>query len=1194
MISDSDSPRSVENPPDDSGRVCAMLSEGPCERENKPPANPPFGAEKGGLPRPKILPCASQSANPPRMREEDNRSLPFDLTGPLIQLGSLLRRWVLLKTCGLSDALGESSKHQSTAEVFPLPALPWGMPPGERDWMEAAVRALNWLSVGTLALSEGPATTVQLSLLRELCESFRSLSKLGSAVFADVPIESYWRSKGVNAYGEEIHCALSFKWANIEHSLPRRELAGALDGAGVSTGGIKDFLSNPRQYLKPAAVRTWMKPPRVMVSAEDWPQVVAGLLDRRICDIIPLSQVIHVGGKPVLGGLFGVPKNEVVEGVPVLRLIMDLRPINQLFESITGDLQTLPMLSQLFPLEIHPHEDILVSSEDIKAMFYIVGLGECWRPLLAFGREIPEHLRPAGISEPCVLTSRVLPMGFVNSVSVAQALHRNIVNHAVGALGISREAEVRRDQPLPVCSSIYRVYLDNFDLLERKNREAAALLSGELSAPAVQLRSVYQDLDVPVNEKKSVKAQLVGEMQGGLVDGHEGTVSPKPDKVARYLRGAWCLLQSGRSDLKRIQMVAGGLVYLFSYKRCLMSCLNEVWQFIASFGGQLGVWKPIPEAVHEELFCCLALSPLACMDLRAPYDATVTASDASETGGGLSFSAGLTQFGVDAVSKSVRGLGDAGDDDRQVLVISLYDNIAACRVALDVLGAKVSGYIAVEPDVSARRVVESSFASTLFVQSVEEVSDSTVRGWACQFSRAECIIVSSSLPLSGTSMFNDCHVQSEVSRIRGLSEKYFPWADIFVLVGSLSSLSEHVRASISRGVGILPYELDAVGITPCRRCRLFWFNWKISTEEQVEIEKPLTARAEDYGRINFLLDCPPDPYLTPGWSLAGGAEQKLPTFTAPQPKAQPGFLPTGIEGCTDRDISYWRDDRYKFAPYHYRYQHGLIHPRLGWRMASINEREAMLGFPLDYTLQAWSKSDRKKNHTGWEDCRLSLLGNSMSVQVVAFLLKNLLAPRKLCENMSLQELQRRCQPGASTQLGGFLVRPPWTPQNQKKSAENEANLIRKLGSLMSTRGTDVLLQANTEPLQTYDRLRTSVPAKLWFWRTACGWKWKTGPGETGEHINRLELRAVLTSIKWRVLKQKCRRRRFLHLVDSLVSLHIVNKGRSSSRKLRRIMKRISAWLLLSANSCVLGYVDTGQNPADAPSRRSQKRKWSGK
>ena len=262
----------------------------------------------------------------------------------------------------------------------------------------------------------------------------------------------------------------------------------------------------------------------------------------------------------------------------------------------------------------------------------------------------------------------------------------------------------------------------------------------------------------------------------------------------------------------------------------------------------------------------------------------------------------------------------------------------------------------------------------------------------------------------------------------------------------------------------------------------------------------------DYGRINFLLNCPPEPYLTPGWSLAGGAEQKLPSFAAPQPKVHPGFQPTGIEGCTRRDISYWKDDRYKYAPYQYRYQHGIIHPRLGWRTASVNEREVMLGFPLDYTLQAWSKSDRKRDSVGWEDCRLSLLGNSWSVQVIAFLLKNLLEPRKLCDNVSLQDLQLRCQPGASTQLNGFLVRPPWTHHNQRKPAENEANLIRKLGSLISTRGTDVLLQSNTEPIQTYDRLRTSIPAKLWFWKTACGWRWRTGPGETGEHINRLELR----------------------------------------------------------------------------------------
>ncbi|CAE7224807.1 unnamed protein product [Symbiodinium pilosum] len=592
--------------------------------------------------------------NPPAIREESAQLLSSDVQGLVTQLGPLLRRWILLKSSAAAGVgLLDSSKHHSTAEVFPLPMFNGDLSPDEHAWLE------------------------------------------------------------------EVHSALAFTWANVEHSLPQRELAGALDGVSVASGGIKDFLANPWEYLKPEPARTWMTTPRVMVSAEEWPRVAAGLVERRICDVIPLSQVLHVQGKPVLGGLFGVPKMEEVDGVPVLRLIMDLRPINQLFEAIAGDLHTLPMLSQLFPLEIFPDDNILVSSEDIKVMFYIVGLGESWRPLLAFGKEVPDHMRPAGVSEPCVLSSPVLPMGFINSVSVAQTLHRNIVNFAIDRLKISREAEVRRDQPLPNSALAYRVYLDNFDLLERKNREAACLLSGELSAPAAELRRVYEDFDIPVNEKKSVKTQLVGEMQGGLIDGKKGIVRPKPDKVARYLRGAWYLLQSKRTDLKRIQMVAGGLVYLFSYKRCLMSCLNDVWGFISSFEGRLGVWKPIPDSVREELFCCAALAPPAFMNLRAPYDSTVTASDASESGGGLSFSSGLTPFGNEAAEKSVRGCTSAGTDDDQVLLISLFDGVGTCRVALDVLRAKVAGYVAIETDAAARRVVESAFASTEFVHSLE-------------------------------------------------------------------------------------------------------------------------------------------------------------------------------------------------------------------------------------------------------------------------------------------------------------------------------------------------------------------------------------------------------------------------------------------------------------------------------------------
>ena len=460
-------------------------------------------------------------------------SKPWDLCGSVLGLGPLLHQWLQSNPhfCQELETL-DPSKHRSTAEVFPLPMLPGDASSCQHSWMEAVVRALNWLAIGDFSLAGGYASPTQQSLLETVQCSLEGMSRLFEQEFDTVPIETYCKSKSVNGYGEEVHCALPISWGNIEHSLPSREVSGILKGVEVGCGGIKDFLVDPFRYLKPPSHRMWMKP------ASEWEHVASGLLERRICEVIPLKQVLHVDEKPVLGGLFGVPKGEEIGGIPVLRLIMDLRPINSLYELITGDLPTLPLLSQLFPLEIE--------------------LPEVWRPLLAFGRELPDSLKPPGVSEPCVLTSRVLPMGFMNSVSVAQSLHRSIVNLAVDRFGISRDQEIRKDQPLPSTALAYRVYLDNYDVLERSNAAAAHILSGQEWPLTSELREVYGELDIPINEKKSVKSQFCAEMQGGFVDGQKGLICPKPDKVARYLRGAWYLLQSQRADLKKIQMVAGG------------------------------------------------------------------------------------------------------------------------------------------------------------------------------------------------------------------------------------------------------------------------------------------------------------------------------------------------------------------------------------------------------------------------------------------------------------------------------------------------------------------------------------------------------------------------------------------------------------------------------------------------------------
>ena len=92
-------------------------------------------------------------------------------------------------------------------------------------------------------------------------------------------------------------------------------------------------------------------------------------------------------------------------------------------------------------------------------------------------------------------------MGFINSVSVAQSLHRSIVNRAVDNYGLSREQEIRKDQPLPSNALGYRVYLDNSDTLSRINREARELLEGSQSDLALELRRVYEDLKSPSMRK---------------------------------------------------------------------------------------------------------------------------------------------------------------------------------------------------------------------------------------------------------------------------------------------------------------------------------------------------------------------------------------------------------------------------------------------------------------------------------------------------------------------------------------------------------------------------------------------------------------------------------------------------------------------------------------------------------------------
>ena len=118
------------------------------------------------------------------------------------------------------------------------------------------------------------------------------------------------------------------------------------------------------------------------------------------------------------------------------------------------------------------------------------------------------------------------------------------------------------------------------------------------------------------------------------------------------------------------------------------------------------------------------------------------------------------------------------------------------------------------------------------------------------------------------------------------------------------------------------------------------------------------------------------------------------------------------------------------------------------RVPSVAERELMLGFPLGYTANCVPKGERKLTSTN--DVRLTLLGNSWSVPVVAWLLNQLLRQLGMAPALGPQDIVDLCEPGAAASVQERLIRLPLS--HKKGSFGKEGVLATKLANLISLKG----------------------------------------------------------------------------------------------------------------------------------------------
>eukprot|EP00435_Cladocopium_sp_Y103_P073137 s88_g42.t1 len=172
------------------------------------------------------------------------------------------------------------------------------------------------------------------------------------------------KNRQLDYTGEELATALPLRLEELLPGLPHRGVAGSLSAVAAASGFVQEWVADPWLTIKP--VEMWAdKIPKARINAtkEEWYKVCGELFDRGIIQPIPLSQVFHVQGVPVLNGAFAVEKRGTAGAgqCRVTRLIMNFVPSNTFQRLMQGDLGTLSSSTAWAQIILREHETLLWS-----------------------------------------------------------------------------------------------------------------------------------------------------------------------------------------------------------------------------------------------------------------------------------------------------------------------------------------------------------------------------------------------------------------------------------------------------------------------------------------------------------------------------------------------------------------------------------------------------------------------------------------------------------------------------------------------------------------------------------------------------------------------------------------------------------------------------------------------------------------
>ena len=474
---------------------------------------------------------------------------------------------------------------------------------------------------------------------------------------------------------------------------------------------------------------------------------------------------------------------------------------------------------------------------------------EAWRGSITLCLIVNPQLlgMPAG---PAVMLDLKVPgMGWISAVSITQPAHRRMMKYlgspepAVGGSAawqvsllpvFSSLLEVRKDRGFPLRgfdmeTAAWAIYIDNLTEDEIFEAESAAALLGQASTRMLAAEDRYVGWASPGSDDKAVNRQVDRTSLGVRTEGELG----RRDTPAQYCCGLvsatlW-LLKHDEVQHKWMEVVLGRWVRQMCLRRATFVCFDRAWVWLSTTQGS----GPLPTAVRSELLAAVCLLPLMYADLRGPLSGEVSATDASERGGGVVVSTGLTVEGLRYLERC-QSASDSPSGD-EVVLLGPFDGVSAMRVAWHNLGLGCAGHISIDNCPHARRVVESEWPDVEHHADILKVDDKVIGNWKHKYPGAKHVVSVGGFPCQDLSGAN---VQRkglsgarsglfwELVRVWKTLTRSWKSARLHRCAENVQGLKHEDEMTISKELGVPALAACASLFAWCNRPRLFWIDWR--------------------------------------------------------------------------------------------------------------------------------------------------------------------------------------------------------------------------------------------------------------------------------------------------------------------------------------------------------------------------------